>query len=157
MPPVKPLHCLCAGLTLAVWCFPTPAMAADQLTIMNDQSTLLALPDAPGTVVVGNPSIADATMAGKSLFLHGRSFGQTNLILLDKQGNLMKEYLINVAYDDPDGVVMFKPGLRQSFSCAPNCESTIQIGDTNGWVKQVHENFNLKTSVSRDLSAPEPD
>ena len=58
----------------------------------------MSLPTAPGAIVIGNPSIADVSIQGQNIFIHGRSFGQTNLIILDLQGNQVANFDLMVKH-----------------------------------------------------------
>ena len=63
------------------------SLAASEIVVMADEAKLISVAGEVSTVVVGNPSIADATIQGSNVFIHGRSFGSTNLIVLDRQGS----------------------------------------------------------------------
>jgi Flp pilus assembly secretin CpaC len=62
------------------------------LAVAVDESQILQLPAQPGAIIIGNPSIADVSIQGQKLFVHGRSFGETNLIILDLQGNQIASF-----------------------------------------------------------------
>ena len=82
-----------AAVAVAALALPaTQAGAAQVLTIETDQSQMVILPALPGSVVIGNPTIADATVEGTKLFIHGRGFGTTNLLILDLSGNEMASF-----------------------------------------------------------------
>ncbi|MCS6762509.1 MAG: pilus assembly protein N-terminal domain-containing protein [Candidatus Devosia symbiotica] len=53
-----------------------------------NMARILRINASEGTVIVGNPGITDVTIQDpKTLILTGKSFGQTNLIVLDSVGN----------------------------------------------------------------------
>ena len=57
------------------------------MTLVVGKSTLLRLPAALERISVGNPNVADVTLIGtKELYLLGKSFGTTNVILWQKNG-----------------------------------------------------------------------
>lgn len=123
------LICLLAGvlglpLSRTAW-------AVEEILLTSDQSRLLNLPVLPATVVVGNPSIADVTTDGNRLFFHPRSYGVTNVIILDMQGKQAGNYLVRVIYEDSYGVSLYAPAGRRSFSCRKDCEPVTRIGDEN--------------------------
>jgi len=70
--------------------------AAQELVVKTDQTQLISISGTPGTVVIGNPSIADVTVHGNKLFVHGRAFGSTSLIILDENGNQLSALDITV-------------------------------------------------------------
>ena len=63
------------------------SFAGQPLTVQMDKSQLITVASDPGAVVIGNPSIADISVNGKQIFIHGHGFGDTNLQILDTAGN----------------------------------------------------------------------
>ncbi len=63
------------------------ALAATDVIVKVDEAKMLAVTVEPSTVVVGNPNIADITVQTSRIFIHGRNFGSTNIIVLDADGN----------------------------------------------------------------------
>ena len=58
-----------------------------------DRAKVFRMSSPAKTVIIGNPSIADATVEDDvTLVLTGRSFGVTNLIVLDREVNSMTEF-----------------------------------------------------------------
>jgi hypothetical protein len=58
----------------------------------------------------------------------GKGFGQTNLIALDAQGNVLDEKMIRVV--PTTSTLLVQRGTdRESYSCAPQCMPTVQLGD----------------------------
>jgi len=112
------------------------------VTVEVDESQLVMLGADPATVVVGNPSIADISLNGKQMFLHGHSFGETNIMVFDASGNKILNYKVSVAHHTDNQVTMFaasgrRPDLdRYTYTCAPNCEVNMMVGDRNDWFGQ---------------------
>lgn len=148
-----------SALTLAFFCS-SAAFAAQEIIIKTDQTQLINVSGSPGTVVIGNPSIADATVHGDKIFLHGRSFGSTNLIILDQDGNQLASLDITVQQGGLNNIALFKAGVRYSYVCAPNCEATMQAGDQVDWFGDVAKMDGKKsdaaTGKSSADSAPAP-
>jgi hypothetical protein len=113
------------------------AEVAQPLVILADQSMVLAMKKTPGTVVVGNPSIADVSLQGMQLFVHGRSYGTTNVIILDEQGGQIANYEVTVQSGGTYNVSMYKAGLRYSYTCAPDCEVQMHVGDDPSFFKDM--------------------
>ena len=90
------------------------SLAAQELVIKTDQTQLISVSGNPGTVVIGNPSIADATVHGNKLFVHGRAFGTTNLIILDENGNQLSNLDITVMLGGENNMQVYKAGARYS-------------------------------------------
>jgi len=112
---------------------PVAAFAADTLDVILDQAQILRLPDRVGTIVVGNPLIADVTVqAGGLMVVTGKGYGRTNVIALDHHGGVLLEKAIQV--QGPYNVVVIYRGTdRESYSCAPKCERRITLGDTKDY------------------------
>ncbi len=128
-----------------------PASAREDLTIYSDHSTIIALPKRPGTVVVGNPSIADVTLDGQRLLLHGRGFGNTNVTILDEGGQTILDYEVFVTLSEANAATVFKAGGRQSYSCAGDCQPVLTVGDTfKPHFSDLAEAISTKTNISRD-------
>ena len=148
-----------SALTLAFFCN-SAAFAAQEIIIKTDQTQLINVSGSPGTVVIGNPSIADATVHGDKIFVHGRSFGSTNLIILDQDGNQLASLDITVQLGGVNNVALYKAGIRYSYVCAPNCEATLQAGDQVDWfgdvAKMNSKKSDLATGKSSADSAPAP-
>jgi Pilus formation protein N terminal region len=131
--------CRCASglwilaiLALAFWT-QTPARAADEVVSINvDQAQLLNLPDRVTTIIIGNPLIADATVQGGGvLVITGKGYGSTNLLALDRSGRVLMSRMVEVhSAGTGDIVTVYKGIERESYSCAPNCERRITLGDS---------------------------
>src|SRR5262249_54530635 len=113
----------------ALFSFAGPALANNDVTIYTDQAKILQLTGKPSTIVVGNPSIADVTVQGERVVLMGRSYGVTNIIILDQDGKQLAALDVTVQITDKNAVHVFKAGGRMSLVCAPVCEQTLQVGD----------------------------
>ena len=125
---LKLLRVTTSALALAF--LQTSAFATQELIVKTDQTQLISISGNPGAIVIGNPSIADATVHGNKLFVHGRAFGSTNLIILDENGNQLSALDITVQQGGENNMAVYKGGARSSFVCAPLCEGTLQSGDS---------------------------
>jgi Flp pilus assembly secretin CpaC len=109
----------------------------EPVTVHLDQAKLLKLPDRTATLVLGNPLIADAVVQpGGVVVVTAKSYGMTNLVALDRTGNTLGEYPIQVVGPSDTVVVVYRGIERESYSCAPNCERRITIGDTPNYLTQ---------------------
>jgi Pilus formation protein N terminal region len=103
--------------------------AAETLTVVLDQAQIMQLPDRVGTIIIGNPLIADvALQAGGNVVITGKGYGATNLIVLDRTGATVLSKTILVV-GPRDAVIVYRGVDRESYSCAPNCERRITLGD----------------------------
>lgn len=120
-----------------------------------DQASLLKLPAEVSTIVIGNPLIADASLQrGGVLVITGKSFGSTNLMALDRTGSVVMERTIQVhAPADKNLVVVFRGVERESYSCAPNCERRIMLGDSVPFFNSALAQSGARTSAASPSQA----
>jgi len=120
-----------AFLAVAVSLVSVPVRAGNTLDVVLDQATLMKLPDKVSTIVVGNPMIADvAVQSGGLLVVTGKGFGATNLIALDRAGTVLMERSIVVSGPTGPTVQVYRGVQRETYSCTPNCERRITLGDS---------------------------
>ena len=106
----------------------------EPVTVHLDQAKLVKLPERTATLVVGNPLIADAAVQpGGVVVLTAKSYGMTNLVALDRTGATLVEYPIQVIGPSDAIVVVYRGIERESYSCAPDCERRITLGDSVGF------------------------
>ncbi len=106
------------------------AFAQGALTVTVDQTIPIRLSQPVLTVVVGNPSIADVVSTdGRVLFVTGKSFGTTNVIALDGNGNPVFETLVSVSGQRMGQVTILRGTKQSTYSCTPDCRIAPMIGD----------------------------
>lgn len=101
-----------------------------------NKTQILRLPASAGAVIIGNPSIADVSVhAADTLFVVGRGYGETNLIILDRQGQTLMDADIQVSQSvSSQSVRVFNRGNRQSYNCAPTCQPSPVLGDSPDFI-----------------------
>ena len=106
------------------------AVRSDVLEITLDQAKVAKVPTGTTTLVVGNPSVADVTMlkGGVGMVVTGKGYGQTNLVAIDAQGNILDEKQI-VVIPTRTVLVVQRGDSRVSYACNPQCMPTVQLGD----------------------------
>lgn len=93
------------------------------MRVYMDHARVLRLDRPVSKVIIGNAEVADATVAdARTIVLTGRSFGTTNLVLLDADGNAIIDERILVSIDEGNTVRVFRQTDRSVLSCTPNCE-----------------------------------
>lgn len=97
-----------------------------------NKTQILRLPEAAGSVVIGNPAIADVMLQSPTMILViGRGFGETNLMVLDRNGDTVVDANVQVTSITPsNGVRLFNRGSRETYSCSPYCQPSPVLGDT---------------------------
>lgn len=123
------VRALAAGLAMVL---SHVALAQELIAVKVDQAILVKLPERVTTLVIGNPLIVDALVQpGGLMVLTGKGFGATNLIALDRQGQVIMERNITVEAAR-DTLVLYRGIRRETYSCQPNCEPRITLGDDGG-------------------------
>lgn len=136
---IVPVAILAIGLAPSM---EASAESPNPMLVTVDQATVLRLGFEAGAIIIGNPGIADATVIDSmTIVVTGRSFGTTNLIVLDASGNVLADELITVQAA-LDQVVVYRRSVRQTYSCTPICAPTLNVGDgdpafqtTNGQIQ----------------------
>jgi hypothetical protein len=117
----------------------TPTQA-DNVTVNVDEARVMKLPERVATIIIGNPLIADATLqSGGILVVTGKGFGATNLLALDRSGRVVMDKTVQVlgASTSSDLVIVFKGVERESYSCAPDCERRLTLGDSPAYFTSI--------------------
>lgn len=108
-----------------------PVASADVLTVFLDQAQVIKLPEGVATLVVGNPLIADvAIQPGSMMVVTGKGYGSTNLVALNRSGDVLAQKMIQVQAPRDNLVIVYRGLERESYSCTPNCERRIMLGDS---------------------------
>lgn len=127
---------LCAGM-IAAWAVTSVIAQAETetITVSVDQAQIMKLPDRVATIVIGNPLIADAALqSGGVLVITGKGYGTTNMLGLDKGGKVVMDKTVEVlGATGSNLVVVYKGTERETYSCAPDCEHRITLGDSQGY------------------------
>jgi Flp pilus assembly secretin CpaC len=125
-----------------------PALA-DPIQVMVDRAKVMRISRPADIVIIGNPAIADATIQdSQTLIITGRSFGTTNLIVLDAAGQSIADEVITVGASDDQVVTVFRRDLRQTYSCTPTCSPTLVIGDTPAAFESANSQIEAHGSLS---------
>lgn len=133
------------------------AIAADSLTVNIDQAQVLRLPDRAATLVLGNPLIADVSLQkGGILVLTGKSYGATNLLMLDRAGNTVGEKVIQVLAPKDSTVIVFRQMERQTLSCTPQCEPRLTLGDAPGVFQPTLDQIGARNGGALGAGVPGP-
>jgi Flp pilus assembly secretin CpaC len=110
------------------------ATSGGRVVVHIDQATILKLPERTATLVVGNPLIADAVVQpGGVVVITAKSYGATNLVALDRAGATLFDSSIHVVGPVDKVVVLYRGVDRETYSCMPNCERRMTIGDSTGY------------------------
>ena len=119
-----------------------PAFAQDQeavtVTVNANMARVLRINAPAATVIIGNPAVADVTIQDpQTLILTGKSYGRTNMIILDSNGDPIADTVVEVAQLTSDTVTVFSGAQRSSIACAPTCQPVIMLGDDTAYTSNV--------------------
>jgi Flp pilus assembly secretin CpaC len=123
-----------------------PAQAVDDVTVSvnANMARVLRISSPAATVIIGNPGIADVAIQDpQTLILTGKSFGRTNMIILDSRGDPIADTIVEVTQMASDTVTVFQGAQRTSVSCEPNCQPVIMMGDDPSYTSSVISSSNL--------------
>ena len=128
---------LSAGLLLGSL---APAMAEDSapVSVKVNMARILRIDAPAATVIIGNPGVADVTIQDpQTLVLTGKSYGQTNLIVLDAQGNPIADTMLEVVQEQAGLVTVYQGSRRTSLACEPVCQPIIMLGDDASFTSET--------------------
>lgn len=104
--------------------------SARDIRVALDQAFPIRLAESAEGVAIGNPSIAGVSVQNdRFLFVTGRSYGSTNLVVVGANGRVLYSGRIVVTPDETD-VVMITRGVETArLECTPLCRPRPDIGD----------------------------
>ncbi len=136
-------------ITGAVVSASTKAVASSSLTIIADRAQIIRVAGEVRSVIVGNPSFADVSVQKKFIVVHGRNFGQTNILVLDEDGNSLADIEVTIVKGPDRNISVYRAGLKASYACAPTCESTLQVGDSEKYFTSVRKSIGTKMDLAQ--------
>ncbi len=131
---------------------PAAAVEAEKppIAVILDRAKVMHISRPADTIIIGNPGIADATIQdAQTLIITGKSFGTTNLIVLDAQGQPIADEVLSVQASEDSVVTVFRRSGRVTFSCTPDCAPALAVGDT----KEIFEDLNAQIGAQNARSA----
>jgi hypothetical protein len=143
------------ALTLAL--SPVAALAAS-LGVPLDQSLRLTLTSAAHDVIVGNPAIADVTIADDHhLIVTGKQDGMTNLIVTDHRGRtIFDRQLVVHGGGAGDAVTLIAGATATTYACAPTCETTSGAPSVYGPAGAPSASAAPAAPIAAPIAAPAP-
>jgi hypothetical protein len=106
-----------------------------------DEVRIVAFKQPVSTVYVGNPAIADiTTIDSQHIFVLGKSFGDTNMIALGRDGRPVANNHVTV-FGRRMGAVTVQKGAKQfTYSCtAAQCAPAPVVGDAPDYGSTVNQ------------------
>ena len=129
------------------------AATAEPISVVVDHARVMQVSRPADIVIIGNPAIADATIQdNRTLIITGRSFGTTNLIVLDGEGQAIADEIITVASPSNQVVTVYRRAARQSYSCTPECSPMLVVGDNTDIFDAVNAQIQAHGTLSSDAA-----
>ena len=127
-----------------------PAPSNDPISVSVNMARILRISAPAATVIIGNPIVADVTIQDpQTLVLTGKSYGETNLIVLDSGGNPIADTTISVVQGAADLLTVYMGTARTTLSCKPVCQPTITLGDDADF---ANKQFGTTTTIEANSS-----
>jgi Flp pilus assembly secretin CpaC len=133
------LRPLLAFVLAALMAAPTAVLAdtSEPISVKVNMARILRISAPAATVIIGNPIVADVTIQDpQTLVLTGKSYGETNLIILDSLGNPIADTTISVVQGEADLMTVYMGTARTTLSCKPTCQPTITLGDDGDYTQK---------------------
>ncbi len=124
-PPLRPAAIAAA---LAVLAAPAGVSAQSRLSVEIDQAQRVQLRGPAGSVIVGNPQIADVTVVdSNTLYITGKGYGVTEVVAVDPIGRTVFQSQVVVTAGDGSGRVRVWRGAQATeMACASSCSPSLR-------------------------------
>lgn len=100
-------------------------------------------------IAIGNPAIAGVSVQNDTLlFITGRSYGATNLVVVGRGGRTLFNGRIIVTSDDAGVVTLTRGSETLRLACAPQCRPRPDIGDSTAAFDAVTNQITTRASVA---------
>jgi Flp pilus assembly secretin CpaC len=122
-----------AAVLAAVALLAAPAVVTAQSSSLNveiDQARRVQLRGPAGSVIVGNPQIADVTVVdSNTLYITGKGYGVTEIVAVDAIGRPVFQSQVVVTAGDGGGRVrVWRGATATEMACASSCSPSVRSG-----------------------------
>ncbi|MFD0917023.1 pilus assembly protein N-terminal domain-containing protein [Pseudahrensia aquimaris] len=126
------------------------APSGNALKVIVDRAKVVRFDRSASTIIIGNPLIVDATLQdSQTIVLTGRSFGVTNLIVIDEAGEAIMDETVVVGAHETNSVRIYRRTNRETLACSPVCEPTLTIGDQAATFDNTLDQVKRRNELSR--------
>lgn len=127
--PASPARLIAAVASAAVLL--CPSLGTAQTTSLNveiDQAQRVQLRGPAGSVIVGNPAIADVTVVdSNTLYITGKGYGVTEIVAVDTIGRTVFQSQVVVTDGAGSGRVrVWRGGQATEMACASSCSPSLR-------------------------------
>lgn len=125
------------------------AAHAGHITVETGKAKAIKLKTNADSVIIGNPNIADVAVHDDTLlFVTGKSYGTTNLMIFDNEGNTIHSSDVVVTANTTSWVSVKRAGANFTYDCAPACRPTLSPGDEQAHYGGVAEQLLLQKELN---------
>lgn len=126
------------------------AAHAGEVQVALDQSRPITLPDSATGVVIGNPSVAGVSIQNdRLLFVTGKSYGSTNLIVVGPTGRPILEARVTVIPDETNVVMVTRGAATARLDCNPTCRRKPDISDEASAFVTTNDQITARTGQAQ--------
>ena len=138
-----------AGAMVSTMLIVDVVKAAESIEVTVDHAKVMRVSKPASTIIIGNPGIADATVQdATTLIITGKSYGVTNMIILDEDGQPIADTLLTVRAEAVNAVTVYRRTDRVTYSCSPNCERSLALGDDSSSFGEVQSQVQQRNSFA---------
>jgi hypothetical protein len=131
--------------------------ADEQIVVHLDEARVIKLPERATTVIIGNPLIADLSVQpGNLAVVTGKSYGATNIIIMDRSGAVLTEHNVEVQGPTDKIVVVYRGINRATYSCTPECAPRVTLADQTEFFTDTLSRMAARNSQSLASGAGAP-
>jgi hypothetical protein len=127
--------------------------ASGAIILALDHARVMRMVGEVATVIIGNPAIADVSMPDpQTVILTGKSYGETNMVMLDAAGQILAEQMLQVTVRGQSLVSVYRGVERTTLSCSPTCEIRPTPGDTPALVEAGLSAFQARNAAALEAA-----
>lgn len=125
------------------------ASSSGAIILALDHARVMRMVGSVATVIIGNPAIADVAMPDpQTVVLTGKSYGETNMVMLDDAGNILAEQMLRVTVRGQSLVSVYRGVQRTTLTCSPTCEIRPTPGDAPDLVQAGLSAFQARNAAA---------
>ncbi|MFM9975414.1 MAG: pilus assembly protein N-terminal domain-containing protein [Beijerinckiaceae bacterium] len=141
------------ALLVGIATAPATGYAEETINLTLDRATVIRTPARTTTVVIGNPAIADVSIQKSGVMvLTAKSYGETNLLALDSEGQLVSESWLKVQASTRNTLVVQRGGETETYSCEPLCKPTVTLGDSEKYFGKTSGQSGIRNGLATPSS-----
>jgi Flp pilus assembly secretin CpaC len=129
------------------------AARAEDIVVPIDMAAPVRLAAPAEGIAVGNPAIVGISVQNERLlFVTGRAYGSTNLVVIGPGGRTLFSGRVMVTPDETDQVTVTRGVTTERLSCSPICRPRPDIGDAQQSFATVDEQMTRRSTAAQAQS-----